>query len=257
MDFLEAPARQAAVVEATGHRPWPLPERPWTQAQTWEDLSFFHWRVDEASLRPLVPDGLELDTFDGAAWLGVVPFRVTGLRLRGLPPAPVVSAYAQLNVRTYVTAGGRAGVWFFGLEASSRLAAEAARRLYRLPFRHARIAVERDDGLVRIESSRPGAVFSAHCCGEGEPFTPEPGSLEHFLVERYCLYVGGDGPLRRAEIHHPPWSLRRAEAAVELNTLAPDGVTLPEDPPLAYAAARQDAVVWGLEPVAPADRDRL
>lgn len=247
-EFLATPMRQASVVDEAGHRPWQLPASPWLQAQTWEELCFLHWRVDEGALRGLVPGGLELDTHDGAAWLGITPFRLTGLRLRGTPPLPFASSFPELNVRTYVSRDGKPGIWFFSLDAGSRLAVEAARRLYRLPYQQARIAVGRRGGWVHYESSRPGFVFSARYRGEGAFFRPEPRSLEWFLAERYCLYAqGSGGELYRAEIHHPPWSLQAAEAEVELNTMPPPGLELPDEPPLAHYAARQDVVVWGLD----------
>jgi len=241
-DFLEAPARQAAVVGEAGHRPWPLPDAPWLVAQTWDDLGFLHWRVDPEALRPLVPEPLELQTFDGSAWLGITPFRVGAFRLRGLPPLPLLSSFGELNVRTYVEHDGRPGIWFLGLEAGSRPAVEAARRLYGLPYRHARVDVERRLGWTHVDSSRPGAVFSARYRGEGDVLPAEPGSLEHFLTERYCLYSGQSSGLGRVEIHHLPWSLQRGEAEVELNTVAP--VALPDEPPLVHVASRLDAVVW-------------
>jgi uncharacterized protein YqjF (DUF2071 family) len=249
-DFLTLPARQAAVVEVVDHRPWPLPRGGWSNAQTWLDLAFLHWRVDAAQLRPLVPDSLELDTHDGAAWLGVAAFRLTGFRLRGLPPLPLVSEFPELNVRTYVTRDGRPGIWFFSLDAASRPAVEAARRVYRLPYHHARMSVDRRGGEVRYDSSRDGKVFSARYRGVGELFHAEPGTLEWFLTERYCLYAEDGGTLYRADIHHPPWPLQSGEAAVELNTMAPAGVELPDEPPLVHFAGRQDVVVWPLERVA-------
>jgi uncharacterized protein YqjF (DUF2071 family) len=249
-EFLSAPARQAAVVEHVEHRPWPLPDGPWTSAQTWEELAFLHWRVDEAQVRPLVPAGLELDAFDGSAWLGITPFRLTGIRARGLPPIPGISSFPELNVRTYVTRDGKPGIWFFSLEAANRLAVEAARRLYRLPYFHARMTVDRRHGHVHYESSRDGAVFSARYRGEGDFFHAEPGSLESFLAERYCLYAADGDALYRAEIHHAPWPLQGGEATVELNTLPPDGVELGDGPPLVHYAHRQDAVIWPLERIA-------
>ncbi len=245
IDFLEAPARQAAAVEETAHRPWPLPDEPWVQAQTWEELCFLHWRVEAEALRALLPEPLELETHEGSAWLGITPFRLTALRLRGVPPLPGLSTFPELNVRTYVSHGGRPGIWFFSLDAGSRLAVEAATRLYRLPYRHARMAVERHAGFVRYESSRPGAVFSARYRGEGDFLVAGPGSLERFLTERYCLYTHDGEALRRAEIHHPPWQLQPAEIALELNTMSP--VALPDEEPLAHYAARQDVLVWGLD----------
>jgi uncharacterized protein YqjF (DUF2071 family) len=249
-DYLSTPARQARVTEEIEHRPWPLPDEPWANAQTWEQLAFLHWRVDEGALRGLVPIGLELDLYDGVAWLGVTPFRLTGLRVRGTPPLPVVSSFPELNVRTYVSRDGRPGIWFFSLDCASTLAVEGAKRLYRLPYRRARMSIERRGDDVRYESARDGAVFSARYRPTGEPFPAMPGSLEHFLTERYCLYAADGSTLYRAQIHHPPWPLQSGEAAIELNTMPPAGVALPDEPPLVHYAARQDAVVWHPERLA-------
>ena len=249
-DYLSTPARQARVTEETEHRPWPLPDEPWTNAQTWEHLAFLHWRVDEQALRGLVPIGLELDTHGGSAWLGVTPFRLTGFRVRGTPPLPVVSSFPELNVRTYVSRDWRAGIWFFSLDCASTLAVEGAKRLYRLPYRRARMSIERRGDFVRYESARDGAVFSARYRPTGEPFVAMPGSLEHFLTERYCLYAADGSTLYRADIHHPPWPLQTGEAAIELNTMPPAGVELPDERPLVHYAARQDVVVWHPERLA-------
>ena len=245
--FLETPSRQASVVEQTAHRPWPLPAEPWVMAQTWERLLFAHWPVSEAQLP--VPPGLRLDTFDGSAWLGVTPFRLTGLRLRGTLPLPGISSFLELNVRTYVTAGGKPGIWFFSLDASSRLAVEAARRAYRLPYHEARISAEERGELVdyrcaRSESERP-YVFEGRYRPVEAPDPAKAGTLEHFLTERYCLYAEYEGELYRAEIHHPPWPLRPAEAEIELNTMPPDGIDL-DGEPLLHLSERQDVVLWPL-----------
>src|SRR6478736_184531 len=117
---------KSAILRQTAHRPWSLPDGPWTMTQTWHDLLFAHWRIRLDVMRPLVPRELEIDTFDGSAWIGVVPFRMSAVRMRGLPPVPGASAFPELNVRTYVRYGGRAGVWFFSLDAESALAVFAA-----------------------------------------------------------------------------------------------------------------------------------
>jgi uncharacterized protein len=247
VDLIETPARQAGSVGETAHRPWPLPDRPWLMGQTWKDLLFAHWPVDADLLRPLVSAHVDLDEHDGSAWLGITPFRVGGLRLRGMPPLPRVSTFLELNVRTYVTAGDKPGIWFFSLDAASRLAVEAARRAYRLPYFHADISCSRSRGRLVYELSRVGAagtVFTARYQPVGEQFNAAPGSLEHFLVERYCLYTEGAGSLKRAEIHHRPWDLRSAEAGIELNTIAP--VELTNEPSRLHFSARQDVVLWGL-----------
>jgi uncharacterized protein YqjF (DUF2071 family) len=222
--------------------------------QTWEGLLFAHWRLPVKAVRPLVERGLEIDTFDGSAWLGITPFRVDALRLRGLLPAPFVSRFLELNVRTYVTYGKKPGIWFFSLDAASRLAVEGARRAYRLPYHQARMRADRHGLRIRYESTRLGSparpyVFSGRYRPTGEPEPAAQGSLEHFLAERYCLYTSHEGRLHRAEIHHPPWPLQTAEATIELNTMPPDGVTLPDEPPLLHFSASQDVVIWPLERV--------
>jgi uncharacterized protein YqjF (DUF2071 family) len=219
--------------------------------QTWEDLLFAHWAVPEEALRRHVPADVELETHDGRAWLGITPFRVTGLRLRGTLPLPRVSSFLELNVRTYVTRDGKPGIWFLSLDASSQLAVEAARRTYRLPYFRARIAAARRGGWIEYECARTeegGRVFSGRYRPVGERFEAAPGSLEAFLTERYCLYTLDDnGVLQRADIHHRPWPLQPAEAEIELTTIAP--LELPDEQPLLHFAARQDVVIWPIQAV--------
>jgi uncharacterized protein YqjF (DUF2071 family) len=255
VELLAAPARQAASTQELAHRPWPLPERRWVLGQTWEHLLFAHYRVDGDALRALLPAGLELEERDGSAWLGVTPFLLSGVRARGTLPLPRLSSFRELNVRTYVTDGERPGIWFLSLDASSRLAVETARRAYRLPYFHARMTLEergggRDCSCARRGGPRPH-VFSGSYRPAGPVSPAAPGSLEWFLTERYCLYAtGADGALHRAEIHHGPWPLQQAEARIELNTMPPDGVELGREEPLCHYSARQDVVLWPLEPLA-------
>jgi hypothetical protein len=247
-EVLRAPAKQAASLEDTAHRPWPLPERPWIMGQSWELLLFAHWRVPAETLRTLVSPHVEVEEHDGSAWLGITPFRVTGLRMRGMLPLPHVSSFLELNVRTYVTAAGKPGIWFFSLDAASRLAVEAARAGYKLPYHHARMNCARTGAWIAYECARNGAhgvAFGARYRSLGDRFTAAPGTLEHFLTERYCVYTEDRGRLKRAEIHHSPWGLHPAEAEIELNTMAP--VELPDEEPHLLLADRQDIVLWALE----------
>jgi uncharacterized protein YqjF (DUF2071 family) len=250
-DLIQAPARQSATLGETRHRPWPLPERAWLMGQTWHDLLFAHWAVEAEQLEALLPPGLALDRFEGQAYLGLTPFRLSGLRIRGTLPLPRLSSFLELNVRTYVTAGGKPGIWFFSLDAASRLAVEAARRLYHLPyFRAAMSATERggwlDYACARMGAERP-YVFEGRYAPLGAARPAQPGTLEAFLTERYCLYaVDGPGRLHRADIHHPPWPLQRAEARIDLNTMPPNGVRLPVDEPLLHFSRRQDVLIWPL-----------
>jgi uncharacterized protein YqjF (DUF2071 family) len=249
LDLLQTPVRQASTLQDTEHRPWPLPARGWVMAQTWDDLLFIHHRVATASLQELVPEGLEVQEHSGSGWLGVAPFAVTGLRARGLLPLPVVSSFLELNVRTYVTRDRKSGIWFFSLDASSRLAVEAARRLYRLPYYHADLSLARSGGRIHYDCSRhAGKAFSGTYRPDGAVIPAEPGSLEHFLTERYCLYAQQEGVLYRAEIHHRPWPLQPAEAQIELNTMPPPDLDLAGGP-LVHYSKRQDVVIWPLKAV--------
>jgi uncharacterized protein YqjF (DUF2071 family) len=254
LDLLAAPVQHERVTLVRDHRPWPLPRRPWVMAQTWVDLLFAHWRVPAESLRAAVPGRLELETFDGSAWLGVTPFEVRNLRLRVTPPVPFASTFPEVNVRTYVTYGGRPGIWFFSLDAASSLAVAAARRSYRLPYFRARMAIDREGERVRFRTMRSDAgapawaELRATYEPAGDPVPPAPGSLEHWLTERYCLYTLDErGRVLLAQIHHPPWPLQPARAAVEANTMAAEvGLELAERP-LVHYARRQDVVFWPLE----------
>ena len=247
--MLDAAVRQHRSLEHLEHRPWPIPARGWIMGQTWEELLFAHWRVPADVLREHVPDGLEVDEFDGNAWLGVTPFRVTGLRGRGLLPLPYLSSFLELNVRTYVRAEEKPGIWFFSLDASSRVAVEAARRTYKLPYFQARMSATKRGEWIEYDCSRiaeAGRVFSGRYRPNGAVFHPEPGSLEWFLTERYCLYTTDGGRLARAEIHHEPWPLQPAEAEIDLASVSP---LEPQGDPLVHFSRRQDVVIWPLEPV--------
>jgi uncharacterized protein len=200
-----------------------------------------HWRVDEDAVRELLPKALELDMHDGSAWIGVTPFRVTGLRLHGLPPAPVLSSFPEVNVRTYVTHDGKPGIWFFSLDADSAWAVDAARLTYRLPYHHAKIEIRRRAEWIDYRSERVGATLDLSYRGSG---AVEPEATEQFLTERYCLYTEHRGALHRADIHHVPWPLQAAEAELRENTMSPIAL---EGEPLLHYSARQDVVIWALE----------
>lgn len=218
-------------------------------AQTWTDLLFAHWPIPFERLRALVPEPLVLEEFDGSAWIGVVPFRITGLRPRGVP-AGLGLDFPELNVRTYVRMGERPGVYFFSLDAGSRLAVWGARTFFRLPYYHADMDVSIEGEWVRYRSSRlasrreAGAEFRARYRPAGEAFTAAPGTLEYFLTERYCLYtVLRGGRVLRVDIDHVPWPLQPAEAEIETNTMAAaSGIALPNRPPLLHFARRLDVV---------------
>jgi uncharacterized protein YqjF (DUF2071 family) len=241
--FLDAAARQAEALQTTAHRPWPVPDSPWSQAQTRTDVLFAHWRVGLDEIARLLPPDLPVDTHEGDAWLGLVPFRLANLRLRGLPPVPRLT-FEQLDIRTYVTLDGRPGVWLCSIDVSNPVLLEAAKRTHRLPAYRARMSAGRDGDVRTAEVDRDGLSFVARYRPAGETFTAESGSLEHFLTERYCIYTADGGRLYRAELHHAPWRLQAAAATISASTLAP--VALDGEPHAMYAAA-QDVLVWPLE----------
>jgi len=247
---IAAARRQSRSLAGVGHRPWSLPSRPWLMGQSWVDLLFAHWRVDAELLSTVVPPQLPLDVIDGSAWVGVTPFEVRALRLRRLPPAPFLSDFAELNVRTYVTVGGRPGIYFLSLDAASRLAVASARRAYRFPYFLARMSIERRNNVIRYRSHRadidgPPARFEADYEPQGAIFNAAPDSLVWALVERYCAYTLDDEQdVLRAEIHHRPWLLRCATAAIAENSMTtPFGIQL-EGEPLLHFAPRQDVLIW-------------
>src|SRR4051812_39288867 len=203
--------------------------------QTWHDLLFAHWPLSPDQLRPLVPHELPLDTFDNQCWVGVVPFRMSGIRAHWLPPVPGLSSLPELNVRTYVTYKGKPGVYFFSLDAGNLSAVWGARVFYRLPYWHADMKVTgKDSPLIdyrsrRIHGPKP-AEFVASYGPTGPVRVANPGSLDSFLTDRYCLYAWNRKKLYRCEVHHLPWPLQEAQAAVKSNSMASiAGIPISED----------------------------
>lgn len=235
----------------TAHRPWPVPDRPWLITQSWHNLLFAHWPLDPDILRARLPPGLPLDVFDGRAWIGVIPFHMTNVGPRGALSLPGLSAFAELNVRTYVTVDDKPGVYFFSLDAASTLAVIGARTVFGLPYYRAEMAVRTGTHRVNYRSARRSAT-PAHFAASFEPVGPvshpQLGTLEHFLTERYCLYTTSHaGKPRRLEIHHPQWQLQPADAQIAVNTMATAaGIELPVSAPLLHFAKRMDVLTWGM-----------
>jgi uncharacterized protein YqjF (DUF2071 family) len=235
----------------TFHRPWPLPRRPWIMTMQWHDLLFMHWPVRPAALRPFIPPALELESFDGMAWLGVVPFRMAGVGPRLVPPLPWISAFSELNVRTYVTIGGKPGVWFFSLDAANPLAVRGARYAFHLPYYDARmVCADQGDTIeyesVRTHSGAAPAAFAARYGPVGPVYRSAPGSLDAWLTERYCLYAANRrGQIWRGDIHHTRWPLQPAQAEVARNTMTEQiRLILPKTQPILHFSRRLDVVAW-------------
>jgi len=217
--------------------------------QSWRDLLFLHWTVPPEELRPLVPAQLELDLFEGAAYVGLVAFTMTGVRPVGLPPVPGLSAFHETNVRTYVHRDGHdPGVWFFSLEASNSLAVRIARWRWHLPYFRAQMGLERQKDAVAYCSRRlwpgtagPGCEIRAKIglrLGHGipdralPPGRAMPGTLEHFLIERYILYAAPDrSKLLAGRVHHSPYPVHETRLeSLEETLLAATGFSPSEGP---------------------------
>lgn len=225
------------------------------QRQSWLDLSFLHWRIPVDVLRPLVPAALEIDTYEGEAFIGLVPFTMTGVRPLWAPPVPGISNFHETNVRTYVhRAGSDPGVWFFSLDAASRVAVTIARTFWHLPYYHARMTLAKGPEGIRYASERRSppplpAVCNVTCRPISAPQAATPGTLEHFLAERYILYAdAGDGALCRGSVHHPPYPLQSAEViAWEESLLVAAGIERPQGEPMAHYASGVDVEIFALE----------
>ena len=237
------------------HRPWPVPKRPWVGFMTWLDLLFAHWPIKASALRERVPRELELDTFDGSAWIGIVPFVMSNTRPRFSPVA--MADFPELNVRTYVTHRGKSGIYFFSLDAASPLLVWGGRTFVSLPYYNATMrSVDDARGWTRYASRRthagaPPARWVARYRPAGPAAPPKPGTLEHFLTERYCLYSVTDvGEVLRCDVHHAPWPLQSAELETETDTMLKQIKLAPADaPPLLHYARRRDVRVWWPRPV--------
>jgi uncharacterized protein YqjF (DUF2071 family) len=255
--------RMKDILSITGHRPWPLPRAPWAMTQRWNDLLFAHWPVEATEITPLLPAHLAVDTFDGSAWVGVVPFWMDQVRLRGLPSIPGTNRFPELNLRTYVRERNTnlAGVWFFSLDAANPLAVMMARTFFRLPYYWAKMSIQETHpeatGIAGREfhyrserrlASRP-VRFEATYRSLGRPHPNR--AIEPFLTERYALYTTDrHGETFRGNVHHLPWPLEEAEAEFTRNELPEaHGIHLPEVKPLLHYSRELVVYVWPLEMV--------
>lgn len=235
-------------------RPWPRPSGPWRMRMTWHDLLFAHYPIPLEQLRPLVPESLQIDTFDGSAWIGIVPFWMSGVAPRWMPGLPGVSRFPELNVRTYVSAGNRPGVWFFTLDADNRMAVEVARRTYHLNYLKARMDLSRRGPWLHYTSRRVDrrfapAEYECEYRPIGRGFKTQPGTFAHWSTARYCLYTtNSQGQLFRGDIDHPPWVLHSAQLVTHKNSLLESlGLETLRSRPVLYYAHQMPVVAWGLE----------
>ncbi|MEV2270003.1 YqjF family protein [Nonomuraea africana] len=227
--MMEAPASPRVI--------WPV------MYHHWSNITFVHWRYPRTLVQSLVPDSLTVETFDGAAWVGLTPFLMEDVRMPGLPAVPWLSRFPETNLRTYVRdARGRSGIWFLSMEAGQLPAALGGRAGYWLPYFWSDMSVETDGGLWRYRSRRrwPGPI-GARCDGDveigAELAEGERDELAHFLTARFLLFTLVAGRLAAAEVEHPPWPLRHARLArLDQDLLRVAGLPAPDHPPLLHAS---------------------
>lgn len=225
---------------------------PWIAAQRWEQVLFVNWPVAVEQVRPLIPAQLEIDTYEGQAWVSLLPLRMAHVHLRGVAPIPHLTDFPELNLRTYVTGNDHKGVWFFSLDAPSGLAVFLGREVFHLNYREADVSMTATPEGVKFSSQCAGgtATFESTYTGAGPAKPPSPGSLEEFLCERYSMFaVNWLGHLRRGDIRHSPWPLQQAEHSTDLGTVANVAhLPCPDQPAFVTYSAAVDTVVWPMLP---------
>ncbi|MFC4559592.1 YqjF family protein [Virgibacillus kekensis] len=198
---------------------------PWVARQVWRDLLFMHWPVPLSNIRPYVPAPFEIETYNGQAWISIVPFRATFNGPRGMPGKIPFSDYLELNVRTYVNYKGESGVFFFSFDANSMIAVTGARKLFSLPYIHASMSAKKDGKSIEFISHRkhngyPEAILSVRYTPVNErPTTASKGSLTEWLVERYCFWTLIGKKIYKGPILHSPWDLQRVEVDTQMDQL--------------------------------------
>lgn len=243
------------ILQTASHRSYPPPQTPWIMRQSWHELLFAHWPIAPAVLQNVLPACFEIDTFAGEAWIGVVPFRMSDVRPRGLFAFQQLSQFPELNVRTYVTMNGQPGVYFFSLDAGNPIAVALARSVFHLPYFNALMQCQRlgDTIYYRSQRTHRGAAradFIARYRPTGRVTYAHPQSIAAWLTERYCLYTNIGRQAYRANIHHVQWPLQPAEVEVSRNTMADaHGIQLPASDPLLYYAHRLDVLVWPIQKI--------
>ncbi|MDE0938966.1 MAG: DUF2071 domain-containing protein [Pirellulales bacterium] len=227
----------------------------WVGRQQWQQLLFAHWPASEANLREKIPPEFKIDTFEGKSWIGVVPFVMSAVRFRGLPPLPGVSNFLELNLRTYVTYRGNPGVYFFSLDANQPIAVWAARLFFHLPYFRSRMRLEFENHSIhyrshRAHSGQTDTRFDCTYRGQGAIETTA-GDLTEWLTERYCFFTKApSGAIYRGDIFHNKWPLQAAEAEFHVNAIASSaGIRVADVPPLLHYSENLDVKVWKMRRV--------
>ncbi|RDW18329.1 hypothetical protein CWR48_12165 [Oceanobacillus arenosus] len=237
------------ILKRNDHREYPLPEGPWIMRQKWEHLLFISYPVSVEMIKGLLPPGLDIDTFAGKAWISIIPFKVSKMRIRNLSALPFLGSYLELNVQTYVKRKGISGVYFFSLDANNLLAVIGA-RMATLPYFHAQMQLDKIDNAYQFASVREGKErikFKGHYRPIGEPFFPEKGIREYWLLERYTLWTYKGGRLYRGELHHEKWAIQNVTLSMEELSLPILSNTLLDKEAVVHYAHEKVSLSWMMQ----------
>ena len=211
----------------------------WTMTQVWENVLFAHWSLPMEVVRKHIPAELEVDTFNGEAWVGVILFKMNGFKLR-FTPFRYPFSFPEINLRTYVKVNERPAIFFMTLDAADPLVVSVAKRWYRLPYFHAKMSFSKQEDMISFHSERKSVGDSVVIGGEfypvSEQFVPKDGSIDHWLTERY-VYFNKDpnNHIYWGEVYHEPWQLRKVSGKFSDNTLLhPYQIELPGEPHLLH-----------------------
>lgn len=224
------------------------PTLPWVMKQTWIDNLFIHYPVKKEVLQKLVPNSLKIDTYDGVGWVTVVPYLITDMRGRGLPPLPGIRKYPGFNIRTYVTVNDKPGVFFFYLAAANWFAAKAAKTFFRLPYFFEPLKMEQEKGIVNFEGQMSIGQFNCQYKSIATPYITKKGSLDEWFLERYCLFtISKEGKPLQCNILHPSWVVFDGEAEIQENLLRSSFHIVPEcEKPILHVGKRSEVRIWPL-----------
>ncbi|MBS4174515.1 DUF2071 domain-containing protein [Bacillus sp. FJAT-49736] len=236
------------------HRPFPLPSKRWIMRQSWRNVLFLHWPIPPEKLRPHIPSILQIDTFNGSAWLGIILFVIEGIFPFGLSSVSLTPKFPEINVRTYVTYNGKPGIYFMSIDVENWASLKIAKRWYRLPYKSAQISLRKEKQTYSFQSIRkgnenPSISFKGEFGPVSEVYYAKEGTLDHWLTERYCLYSSNNvGNIYCGEIHHRPWPLQKAEIEMVRNTLfIPFNLDFPKVKPIAHFSTGVDSLMWNIK----------
>ncbi|MBS4202106.1 DUF2071 domain-containing protein [Bacillus sp. FJAT-49732] len=242
------------VLQETNHRPYPIPSKKWIMRQKWSNVFFMHWPIQPELLQPYIPSSIEVDTYDGFAWLGVIIFNIDGIYLRGFPPVSFRPAFPEINLRTYVKCDNKPGIYFLSLDVDDWTSYTLAKRWLNVPYHPAKISIQKNVDTFHYESLRMGSSNTPIVCkGSFTPqsniFHPNSDTIDHWLSERYCFFSNDQrSNMYCLDIHHHPWPLQKADAVIKKNDLfKPFSFHLEDEKPILHFSQGVEALIWNIK----------